>query len=221
MKKYIPVLSKTKLFCGIAASEIEAMLSCLSARQIHCRKGQYVLRQGEQAQYFYILAEGSLYIQKDDYWGNCSILGQICAGELFGEAYGAPDSGPLLNDVVAMEDSVIIAFSVQRILTTCSSACEFHTIVIRNLFYAISERNRRLVQKLDYLAQRSTREKLLAYLSDEAERAGSASFSIPFNRQQLADFLAVDRSAMSSELSRLRKDGLLEFHKNHFCLKQQ
>ncbi len=220
MKKYIPTLKQTILFSGVGEEEIEAMLSCLGARLRTYGKGEYVLRQGEHISDILVLAEGNLHVQKDDFWGNRSILGQVTAGELFGEAYAAPESGVLLNDVVAVEDSAVLFFDVRRILTTCPSACRFHALVVQNMFFAISEKNRKLVQKLAHMSQRSTREKLISYLSEEAKRNKSASFSIAFNRQQLADFLSVDRSAMSNELSKMRDDGLLLFEKNKFTLLQ-
>ena len=202
MKQYIPVLRKTKMFSGMGDEEIESMLSCLNARVQHYKKGEYVLRTGGHLRDILILVEGSLHIQKDDYWGNRSLLGQLGAGEMFGEAYVAPESGALMNDVVAVEDSAVMFFDLQRLLTTCSSACRFHAVVVQNLFFAISEKNRKLVQKLGHMSKRSTREK----------------FSIPFNRQQLADFLSVDRSAMSNELCKMRDEGLLRFDKNRFEL---
>ena len=178
-----------------------------------------MLRQGEHLNDILVLAGGSLHIQKDDYWGNRSILGQIGIGEIFGEAYAAPESGTLLNDVIALEDSAVFFFDVKRIITTCSSACRFHTRVVQNLFFTISEKNRSLVRKLDYMSKRTTREKLIAYLSEEAKKENSPYITIPFNRQQLADYLSVDRSAMSKELCRMRDEGLLEFEKNQFKLR--
>ena len=218
MEKYIPMLKETTLFAGVGEDEIGAMLSCLGARLRTYKKGEFVLRQGEHIGDILLLAEGGLHVQKDDFWGNRSILGEITAGEMFGEAYVAPESGGILNDVVAVEDSSVILFDVRRILTTCSAACRFHALVVQNMFFAISEKNRKLVQKLSHMSQRSTREKLISYLSEEAKRHKSDSFRIPFNRQQLADFLSVDRSAMSNELSKMRRDGLLLFEKNHFTL---
>lgn len=218
MKKYIKVLKRTKLFAGVGDDEIVSMLSCLGARLCTYKKGEYVLRQGEHLNDIIVLVDGNLHIQKDDYWGNRSILGHIAVGEMFGEAYVAPESGVLLNDVVAVEDSAVIFFDVKRIITTCSSVCRFHAMVVQNMFFAISEQNRKLVQKLGHMSQRSTREKLISYLSEEAKGQGSASFTIPFNRQQLADFLSVDRSAMSNELCKMRNEGLLEFDKNAFKL---
>ncbi|MCI8378170.1 MAG: Crp/Fnr family transcriptional regulator [Lachnospiraceae bacterium] len=218
MKKYIPVLKRTKLFAGIANDEIASMLLCLDAQVHHYKKGKYVLREGEHLSNIMILVGGRLHIQKDDYWGNRSILEQISMGEMFGEAYIAPESEPLLNDVVAAEDSVVMFFNAKQIITTCSSACRFHTMVVQNLFFSISEKNRKVVRKLSHMSKRSIREKLISYLSEEATRQNSSSFAIPFNRQQLADFLFVDRSAMSNELSKMRKEGLLEFERNCFKL---
>ncbi len=218
MKKYIPILKRTQVFAGVVDDEIISMLSCLGARLKSYKKGEYVLRQGEHLSDIVVLVEGNLHIQKDDYWGNRSILGQIAVGEMFGEAYVAPESGALLNDVVAIEDSTVIFFDVKRFITTCPTACRFHAMVVQNMFFAISEKNRKLVQKLGHMSKRSTREKLISYLSEQAKKQNSASFTIPFNRQQLADFLSVDRSAMSNELCKIRDEGLLEFDKNQFKL---
>ena len=218
MKKYVPLLEKTKLFSGVGEEDILSMLSCLNASVREYGKGQVAFRQGDTLRELMILAEGRLHIQREDYWGNLNLLNEIRPGEMFGEAYIVPNSGPLLNDVVAAEDSAALFFDMDRILTVCPSACPFHTRIVKNVFYTISDKNRRLVQKLSYMAQRSTREKLLSYLSDEAKRQSSSSFTIPFNRQQLADFLSVDRSAMSNELGKLRNEGLLDFHKNEFTL---
>ena len=218
MKKYIPILKRTKLFSGVSDEDIETMLSCLDARLREYKKGEYVIRQGEYINNIIVLVSGQIHIQSDDYWGNRTIVNRIAAGDMFGEAYIAPDSGAMLNDVLAVEDSAVIFFDVQRIVTVCSSGCRFHSMVVKNLFFAISEKNRILVQKLGHISKRSTREKLLSYLSEEAKRRNSVSFSIPFNRQHLADFLSVDRSAMSNELCKMRDEGLLEFDKNNFRL---
>lgn len=218
MEKYRGVLKQTQLFFGVEEAEILTMLSCLNARAVSFQKGDYVLRQGDQVDSLAVLVEGELHMQTDDYWGNRSILGQITVGEMFGEAYAAPESGPIALDVVAVADSTVLLFDVKRIITTCSSACRFHTMVVQNLFFALSERNRKLVGKLSHMSKRTTREKLISYLSEEAKRHRSANFTIPFNRQQLADFLSVDRSAMSAELSKMRAEGLLEFERNQFHL---
>ena len=137
---------------------------------------------------------------------------------MLGEAYVTPGSDAMVNDVVAVTDSAVIFFDVRRILTTCSTACRFHSMVIKNLFFAISDKNRQLMQKLGHMSRRSTREKLISYLSEEAKKQNSSTFILPFNRQQMADYLSVDRSAMSNELGKMRNEGLLEFEKNRFTL---
>ena len=119
----------------------------------------------------------------------------------------------------AVKDCTVLMLDVTRVLTTCTNACKFHSRLIRNLLSTISDKNRILTQKMLHMQQRTTREKLLSYLSEQSLKHGSPSFDIPFNRQQLADFLSVDRSAMSSELGKMKNEGLLDFDKNHFVLK--
>ena len=218
MKNYISTLKRTQLFSGVGEEELSSILNCLQAKLATFKKGEYVFREGEHIDKITVLAEGKLLVQKDDFWGNRSIVNVIQVGEMFGESYVAPNSGAILNDVIAEENSVVIFFDVRRVLTVCPSACRFHAMVIHNLFYTISEKNRTLVQKIDHMSQRSTRTKLLSYLSEESKRQNKNTFTIPFNRQQLADFLSVDRSAMSNELCKMRDEGLIQFHKNEFSL---
>ncbi len=220
MEKYISALKRTKLFSGIGEDDILSLINCLQAEVKTYKKGEYVFRQGENIDCVSVLISGKLHIQRDDYWGNRSIINVIDPGEMFGEAYNARQDSPVLNDVVSVEDSTVIFFGVKKMLTSCTNTCRFHCMVVQNLFFIISEKNRRLMQKLGHMAQRSTREKLLSYLSEEAQKQNSSAFEIPFNRQQLADYLSVDRSAMSSELSKMRDEGLIEFNKNHFQLKE-
>lgn len=218
MEKYVSVLQGTRLFAGVGTDEINTMLGCLQAKSHIYRKGEYIFRQGECLTHITVLVKGKLHIQRDDYWGNRSIVNIINVGEMFGEAYVSPGSGPIMNDVIAVDDSTVIFFDVRRILTVCSSACRFHSLVLQNLFFAISDKNRQLAQKLGHISKRSTREKLISYLSEESKKQNSSSITIPFNRQQLADFLSVDRSAMSNELCKMRDEGLLIFERNKFTL---
>ena len=162
MKKYIEILKRTQLFSGVSDTEISAMLNCLQAKLLTFPKGEYVFREGERIDNITVLVKGKLLVQHDDFWGNRNIVNVIRVGEMFGEAYVAPESGSLLNDVIAEEDSTVIFFDVHRILTVCSTACRFHSMVIQNLFFAISEKNRKLVQKIGHMSKRSTRAKLLS-----------------------------------------------------------
>lgn len=218
MKEFIPVLKKTRMFAGVSEEEISMMLSCLGARDRKYKKGEYVFREGEHINTIAVPVTGKLHIQSDDYWGKRTILGEVVAGGIFGEAYAASDGGAILNDVIAVEDSIVIFFDVKRVLTTCPSSCRFHSAVVQNMFFAVAEKNRMLVEKLSHMSKRSTREKLMSYLSEEAKKHNTPIFEIPFNRRQLADYLSVDRSAMSNELCKMRDDGLIEFDRNSFKL---
>lgn len=218
MKKYISVLKNSKLFHGTEESDIYSILNCFQAKVLHYKKGEYIIRHGAVINNIMILLDGCLCIQRDDYWGNRSIVNIVNIGEIFGEAYTAHDSKPILNDVTAIKDSSVIFLNINKVLNICSSSCQFHSYIIQNLYFAVSEKNQLLVQKLGYMSKRTTREKLISYLSDQAKIQGSNSFTIPMNRQQLADFLSVDRSAMSKELCKMRDEGLIVFNKNKFIL---
>lgn len=217
-KETLLFLQNTALFQGVSLDDLNNMLGCLQTQVFTYQKGEAVFHQGDDLSQIALVLDGKLHIQTDDYWGNHTIISDLATGDLFGEAYIAPTSGPMQADVVAVTDSTVALFTARKMLTVCSNACPFHALVVQNLFYVLAEKNRVLMQKLGHLSKRTTRAKLNSYLSAESQRAGSASFTIPFNRQQLADFLSVDRSAMSSELSKMREEGLLDFDRNRFTL---
>lgn len=219
MKKYLPIMRNSKIFSGISETELPAMLKCLGAVEKTFEKGESIYRIGERITEVALLLEGSVHIQKSDYWGNLSILNKVVPGQVFGEAYAVPGSGTMVNDAVASANCTILFLDFRRILTMCSSSCRFHYQLIQNYFVLLADKNRLLTQKIEHMSQRTTREKLLSFLSEQSQQACSATFTIPFNRQQLADFLAIDRSAMSNELSKMRKEGILEFERNSFLLK--
>ena len=218
MNKYISVLKKSSVFFNISDKEIEVLIGCMQPAVRRYKKGEYIFRHGDSTKNITILLEGSIHIQKDDYWGNRSIINIIEAGDMFAESYALSENSIMLNDAVAVENCTVAFFDTKHMLTSCASSCSFHNKIIQNLFVALAGKNIKLVQKLGHISRRSTREKLISYLSDQAQLSHSGSFSIPFNRQQLADFLSVDRSAMSNELCKMRDEGLLTFHKNSFTL---
>lgn len=218
MEKYFTLMLGSPLFYGIKREELASMLSCLGARKDSYKKGQYIVRCGQLLGDMLFPVEGRIHIQRDDFWGNRSILRELAPGDLFGEAYAGARTEPLLHDLIAVEDCVVLFLDIRKMLTTCSSACSFHTLLVQNLFRSIALQNRRLEQKLSHLSMRSTREKLLSYLSEESGKAHCNPFAISYNRQQLADFLSVDRSAMSAELSKMQKEGLINFKGNTFTL---
>lgn len=216
MKNFLNLLSKTNLFKGLSEDELNTILNCMGAVKKEFPKDSYVIKMGDYIDHIMILLEGQLCIQAEDYWGNCNVLNFIDEGDTFGEGYLAPNSGASLNNVVALKDSTILFVEVKKILTVCSSACTFHNKTVQNLFFSMSQKNKQLVTKLDIVSKRTTRDKLITYLSNESAKAGKSKFSIPFNRQQLADYLSVDRSAMSNELCKMRNEGLISFDKSQF-----
>ena len=147
-----------------------------------------------------------------------SILGESAAGDLFGESYACAPGAPLTVSVIAAEDCEVLFINIAQALTMCTHVCAFHVRLVNNLMHILAGKNLMLSRKIDHLSRRTTREKLLAYLSDQAEAQGGSSFDIPFNRQELADYLSVDRSALSQVLSCMKREGLLDFQRSHFTL---
>lgn len=210
-------IKHSTLFAGATEAEIAAMLKCLAATEERFEKNRYILRCGDSVQSLGLVLSGSVHVVREDFWGNGNILAEIGPGEVFAESYACTGEAMQVG-VVAQEPTRVLFLNVQRILTVCPSACAHHTRLIQSLLAVLARQNLRLTRTLSHLSQRSTREKLLSYLSSESARQGGASFTIPFNRQQLADYLSVDRSAMSSELGRMQREGLLTFSKNSFTL---
>lgn len=218
MKNFLDVLKTVDLFKGIEESDLKPLLSCLSAKAIHYEKGQTVFSSGESIERFGIVLLGQVQIVQDDYYGNRSILAKIDTGNLFGESFAYAEIKKLPVSVVTTAESEFLFIDCHRLAVPCTKACGFHSRLIQNMLSIVSMKNISLTQKIEFTSKRTTREKLLAYLSAEAKKAGSSLFSIPFNRQELADYLAVERSAMSAELSKLRDEGVMRFHKNQFEL---
>ncbi len=220
MEKYLSVIAKCPIFEGISFEEISAMLSCLQSKKEYFEKGSYILQTGESLDSVGLLLSGKGMIVQEDFWGNRNILSEILPGQIFGEAFACSSKNVLNVNAAAEKNSWVLWLNVGRILKTCPTACEHHNKVIRNLLSALAQKNILLNEKLTHMGQRKTREKLMSYLSSQAQKSGKPEFEIPFNRQQLADYLSVERSAMSMELSRLKSDGIIDFDKNRFKLLQ-
>ena len=218
MKDFLPVLQTSKLFCGLSEEELAAIFSCLGAKEEHFPKNTFLLRAGETTESIGLVLLGTVLILQEDVWGNRNIVSKARPGQTFAAAYAcAPGS---VTDVSVLTETpvIVLSINVKRILHPCSSACAHHNRIIRNLLGELAEKNLRFAEKLTHLGQRSTRAKLLSYFSAEAQRLGKYEFDIPFSRQQLADYLAVERSGLSTELGKMQKEGLLDFRKNHFVL---
>lgn len=218
MDKYLPVLQTVDLFRGLTGDDILALLACLGAQAWPCEKGRIVFASGESTSRFGVVLAGQVQVVQDDYYGNRSILAQMGPGQLFAESFACAEIRPLPVSVIATLESELLFIDCHRLAVPCARACDFHSQLIKNMLTIVSQKNIALTQKIQLTARRTTRARLLAYLALEARQAGSNSFAIPFNRQELADYLAVERSAMSAELAKLRDDGLLRYHKSQFEL---
>ena len=211
-------LIRCPLFDGISGDDLPGMLHCLGARRMNAGKGSIILAEGMHAKDVGILLSGCVQLIRTDYLGNRTIMANVMPGELFADAFSCSKSGILPVDIVARENCEYLFLDCRRIMTTCSHACAFHSRVIFNLLQIVADKNLALHQRALITAGRSTREKLMTYLLMQAKEAGSADFSIPFDRQGLADYLEVDRSGLSAELSKLKKEGVLDYYRSDFRL---
>ncbi|MDR0355496.1 MAG: Crp/Fnr family transcriptional regulator [Deltaproteobacteria bacterium] len=215
---FIPELIKTPLFQGIAEEELASLIKCAGCIFRSYKKGEAVFQAGDFVREIGLVISGCVHIVKNDAFGNSNIFAEAASGEMFAESFVCGGLGLLPMTVLAAKDAEVMFFDFQRIITTCSSACMFHTILIRNMVGIFARKNMLLTEKMDHITKRTTREKLLSYLSEQSARQGRRSFEIPFNRQELADYLSVDRSALSAEMSKLKAEAVIMYKKNHFEL---
>jgi CRP-like cAMP-binding protein len=219
MKDYEIILRRCPLFRDIDDENLIPMLSCLGAEKKSYSKNEIIFAEGSRTERFGILLSGEAHIVRVDYYGNRSLVGRVGKSELVGETFACAEVEALPVDVVASEDCEIILIDVRRVTQTCCNACDFHNRIIYNLMKIVAAKNIMFHRKLEIVSGRTTRDKLMNYLLLEAKRAGSDSFEIPFDRQELADYLEVDRSGLSAEIGKLRREGVLESEKNRFILK--
>lgn len=210
MKKYLSILSACPLFKNISSDDLLKMIACLNGKAVTIGKGQPVFLEGEPAQLMGILLTGTVQIIQSDYYGNRNVLSILQPGEYFGEVFPCANLKTLPVSVFAQKESTILLLDLKRILTVCSNACSFHNQLIRNLLQGIAEKNLAFTNKIRYMSHKTTKEKLLSYLSDQAKLQKSAEFFIPLDRQSLADYLGVERTAMSTELNKLKKAGIID-----------
>ncbi len=219
MEKYFDLLVQTPLFSGVQQEELASLLNCLQARTFRVEKGMPVFLEGDEAGFIGLVLEGAVQIVRDDYYGARSVLGHAEPGELFGETYACSNMEFMPVSGYALQESSIMLFSCRKMLTVCSNACRFHNQIVKNLLQVVAEHNVSMSRKIQFMSQKTTRQKLMAYLLDQAKKAGSPEFTIPFDRQALADYLGVERSAMSAELGKLQREDVLSTRGSHFILR--
>lgn len=218
MEQYLFILRNSPFFQGMTEEEILSVLHCVNATVYRKKKDEYIFRVGDSTEAMGLVLRGSVLSLQEDLWGHRNIMHRIGAGEYFAESFAVTPGSVLNVSVVAEEDTEIMLLNMRRLLETCPKACAHHNRLIRNLASVMASRIMNLNEKITHMAKRSTREKLLSYLSAESMRQGKLSFSIAYDRQQLADYLCVERAAMSVELSKLQKEGYLKTNRNHFEL---
>ena len=212
------ILLSTPLLKGITEKEADALLECFDPALRRVPRDGTVLSAGDAPHFVGVVLEGGLHVVNDDYWGSRTILATASAGDVFGEAFSLGPAQPLPVSVVAKRDSFVLLFDSRRILSPCSHACAGHIALMRNMIFVLAGNNITLTDKIRHITKKTTREKVMSYLSEVAAKAGKNTFDIPFDRQEMADYLAVERSALSATLCKMRDEGLISFYKNHFTL---
>ena len=214
-------LSNTLLFQGAAPEEIKNMLQCLQAEKKTFHKGEIICHAGDVTTSMGLILSGTVSIESDDILGNKSIFDTAGPGQVFAETYASIPSEPMMVCVVASEYTEVLFLNVHRILKVCPNSCVHHFKLVQNLLAISAQKNLNLSRRIFHTSSKSIRGRILSFLSFQALRQGCREFTIPFNRQQLADYLSVDRSALSNELSKMQKEGLLQVNRNHFILTNQ
>lgn len=218
MKKYLNTLKKCPLFYNIEDENLIKMLTCLGAKIEFFDRKYTIISEGKKAKHIGIVLSGSAQITQTDFYGNRNIISNIEPSQIFLEAFACAEIESIPITVTANEPSEIMLIDCGHIIHTCENSCGFHRQLIFNLMRELANKNLAFHEKIEVTSKRSTREKLMTYLMQTAKKIGKNSFDIPFDRQELADFLTVDRSGLSSEISKLKKEGIIESNKKHFTL---
>lgn len=218
MKKDEKVLQECSLFQGLAENQISSVLKCVNVKTASFAKDEYILHAGETTDFIGLILSGSAFMIQEDLWGNRNIIAPLHSGDFFAEIFAGKPGAILNSSIVASEKCEVYSLNIDRLLRVCPNSCDHHHRIVRNLVTVLANKTLLLNDKITHISKRKTRDKLLSYLSSEAIRQGSMSFTIPYNRQQLADYLCVERAAMSSELSRLQDEGILKTNHSHFEL---
>lgn len=221
MKKHFDIVRKCALFSDINDVDLNELLKCLNATVKTYDKRDTILYEGDTVKHIGIVLSGCVQLERTDYEGNRSIVNKICPSEIYGEAFACAESCKIPMDVIAAERSEIMLVDCSKVVNTCCNSCGFHNKMIYNLLKIVSTKNILLNQKADITAKRTTRDKLMAFLMAQKKKHGKNSFVIPYDRQELADYLEVDRSGLSAEISKLRKEGIIESNRSQFKILKQ
>lgn len=204
------------LFEGIEPENRVAMLGCTGYHIGVFQKGDIVAFEDENIRHIGIVISGAVDMVKEDIWGNKTMLVRTGKNEVFGETFACGSDNLSVVSFVVSEPAQILFMPFDRVMRSCSMACQFHHKLIENMVRVIANKNRDLIRKVEAVSKRSIREKLLAYLSVQAQTQNSRYFEIPLGRVELAEYLCVDRSALTRELVKMKEDGLIDYDRNCF-----
>lgn len=214
MKELFETIQSVPLFHGIAYDDFMRVFTCLSARVACYEKGEIIMLTGDDVAFMGVIISGGVTIIKEDERGNVSMLSELSESEMFGEVLACAGIYQSPVTILAAEDTKILQISNRKIISLCSAVCLFHTRLLENMLGHIARKNFMLSRKIEILSKRTIKEKLLCFL--DLQSRGEKKFSISYNREEMAHYLCVDRSAMSNELCKMRDEGLIKFHKNKF-----
>ena len=217
--KNLDILSKIDLFKGIKANELEKLLVCLNSRIVEYKKNQFIWIQGDTDIKIGIVLSGQVNIIKEDFAGNRNIITCINAPGLFGESLVCSEIAESPVSVQAVEDTKIMTIEFLMLIKMCISSCAFHTRLIQNMLKIIEKKNFSLNEKIYYLSKKTTKQKIASFLLSNISNKNDNIVKINFNRKELADYMGVNRSALSRELSKMRDKNIIDFKKNTFNIK--
>lgn len=216
--QYRGALLSSPLFARIEEDALEEVLDCLEATHQHYAKGEVIFTAGECPRHICVILEGYVDTVQEDFWGNQVLLDRFGEGLVFFDSFVLAQAEALPFTAIAYRETAVLMIDYRHVLSLTDRTCVCHDRLIENLLSISARKNIFLLEKISHVTKRTTRGKLLSYLSWRARLAGSNRFAIPYNRQGLANYLAVDRSAMSAELSRMQREGILSYDKNIFEL---
>ena len=218
MVDYKKEMPRNGVFAEINEADIEKMLKCVQARRKSFESGSYIMHEGDAAGTVGIIISGEISIVFDDFWGNRALVGKLHPGEMVGDAYTYTPDKMLHINVIASVPTTVFMIDYEKFITPCANACASHTRLMKNLLGLFANKLIAMMRKMTFVSKRSLREKIMTFLSAQASLSGSNTITVDMSRQEFADYLYVDRSALSRELSSMQSDGIIEFYKNSFRL---
>ena len=219
MKEHLGALGSVELFKGIASFELEPMLDCIGARVVKLCKGDIALMEGNKSEHIGVVLSGQMEVVREDYDGNRSLISTAATGEIFAETLCCAEVPESPVTVISVAQSTVMLLDFPRILNTCTNSCAFHSRLIANMIKLIAGKILYLETRMSIVSIKTIRLKVVRYLESLGAVPGQV-ISIPFNREEMAEYLCVERSALSHELSKMKRDGLLEYRKNSFMMKE-